>query len=197
MLKKLALILATVSATFALNTAEININDKDLELGAQFDIGQFNDTVEPDTVFIGAKWLKGSSKHSQSDYADIDPYFEASLLMMRDMPTLQGLRLGLGVKVNNTKKFTSVPLGVEGSFLIPAKAYVPMRVNGAVYYAPQVLSMRDADNFFEARISLDVEVIQNGNVTLGYRTMNTNYETGKGGDFRYNRSAYLGFKLKF
>ena len=196
MLKKLALLSATVATAFAMHTAEININNKDLELGAQFDMGQFNESVEPNTVFVGAKWLKADKSHTSNSEKPIDPYFEANLLMMQNISQTP-FRLGLGIKVNNTRKYTTIPLGVEASFLIPAKNLIPMRINGAVYYAPKVLSMRDADNFFETRIALDVEVIKNGNVTVGYRRLDTNYKTDKGSDFRYNRSAYIGFKLNF
>jgi len=159
------------------------------------DMGQFNDTVDPNTIFIGAKWLKVNAKHSQESNVYIDPYFEVSLLMMQDIKRTP-FRLGLGIKLNRTKDFASAPLGIEAAFLIPARDLIPMRINGAVYYATPVLSFRDADNFFEARIALDIEVIKNGNVTVGYRNIETNYQTNNG-NFRYNRSAYIGFKLNF
>lgn len=195
MLKKIVLMAVTTVATFAMHNAEININNQDLELGVQMDMGQFNDTVDPNTIFIGAKWLKVNAKHSQESNVYIDPYFEVSLLMMQDIKRTP-FRLGLGIKLNRTKDFASAPLGIEAAFLIPARDLVPMRINGAVYYATPVLSFRDADNFFEARIALDIEVIKNGNVTVGYRNIETNYQTNNG-NFRYNRSAYIGFKLNF
>lgn len=189
---------ACAASAFALHTAEININNKDLEVGAQFDMGQFNDNVEPNTLFVGGKFLNADAEHSEHDNANIDPLIEANILMMKEVGN-SGFRLGMGAKVNftqvNTMDFISVPLGVEGSYTIATKEFVPMHLNAAIYYAPSVLAMRDADSYLESRVSFDLEVIENGNITLGYRNIETNYENNQ--DFRYNRSAYLGFKLKF
>jgi len=54
----------------------------------------------------------------------------------------------------------------------------------------------------EYRLSYDIEIIDNGSITLGYRSMDTNYEAGKGyavggGDFSYNSYWYVGFKVGF
>ena len=197
MLKKIILLGVFTASAFALHTAEININNKDLEINAQFDMGQFNNNVEPDTLFVGGKFLNADAQHSESDSANIDPLIEADLLMMKEVAN-SGFKLGMGAKVNYTSigslDFMSIPLGVEGAFTLPLKQFIPMHLNAAVYYAPNVLALRDADSYFEGRFSLDVEVIENGNITLGYRNIETNYDAG---DFRYNRCAYLGFKLKF
>jgi hypothetical protein len=201
MLKKITLLGATALTAFAMNTGEININNKDLEVSAQFDVGQFNDAVEPNTMFVGAKFLNADSEHSDNDFADLDPYFEGNILLMRPIGN-QGMRIGMGAKMNFTKSFVSLPLGLQFSYKIPANSYVPMHLNGELYYAPSVLSFSDADSFLEYRLSYDIEIIKNGDITLGYRTLDTNYESGKGyavggGDFTYNSYWYAGFKISF
>ena len=193
MLKKLGLMSVCAASAFALHTAEININDKDLEVSGQFDMGQFIDAVEPDTMFVGATFLNADAENSDNDNADIDPYFEASFLMMKDMGD-SGFRLGLGGKLNYTKDFSSLPLGVEASYKIPADKLIPMYINAEVYYAPSVLSFSDADSYFETRVSFDAEVIDNGKISVGYRKMDTNYESA---DFTYNDSWFIGFKFSF
>ena len=40
MLKKISLITVCAVSVFAMHNAEININDKDLEIGARLDMGQ-------------------------------------------------------------------------------------------------------------------------------------------------------------
>jgi len=200
MLKKITLLGATALTAFAMNTGEININNKDLELSAKFDVGQFNDRVEPNTMFVGGKFLNVDSAHSDNDNADLDPYFEANVLMMRPIGH-QGMSIGMGAKINFTKNFVSVPLGLQFSYKIPANSYVPMHLNGELYYAPSVLAFSDADSFLEYRLSYDIEIIDNGNITVGYRTLDTNYEASKGyvsgGDFTYNSYWYVGFKIGF
>ena len=78
--------------------------------------------------------------------------------------------------------------------MITHKMLLNRDINASVYYAPSVLSFSDADSYFETRISYDIEVIDNGKITLGYRKMDTNYDAG---DFTYNDSWYAGFKFSF
>lgn len=204
MLKKLGLLSVSVAAAFAMHSVDININDKDLEVGAHLDMGQFNDTVEPNTVFLGARYLKGNEDHGDFHRND-NAYHELNFLMKKEVSN-SGLSLGLGVKANYTRAsiggsnrdFTSVPLGVEAGYRLPVDTAVPLYLGGSVYYAPEVLCMNDAKNFFEYRANFDVEVIQNGRITLGYRSLDTNYDiAGTTVKKNYNHSAYIGFKFQF
>jgi len=196
MLKKVTLLGASALTAFALNTGEININNKDLEISGQFDVGQFNDAVEPGTMFVGAKFLNADADHSDDEHADLDPYFEANFLMMRPIGN-KGMKIGMGAKVNFTKDFMSIPLGLQFAYKLPLKNLLPMYLNGELYYAPTVLSFSDADSFLEYRISYDIELIDHGRVTLGYRSIDTTYESDRGGDFTYNSYWYVGFKINF
>ena len=199
MLKKIIIISIGAVSAFALHTAEININDKDLEVNAQFDMGQFNQNIEPNTFFVGGRYIKADAENSGDKYSDIDPLLEANFLLMKKVGN-SGFRLGIGTKINYTQlsalDFVSVPLGVEGTYTIPVQKLIPIHLNAAVYYAPKVLAFKDAKDYLETRFSVDFELIKNGSVTVGYRKIETNYDVS-GGDFRYNRSAYLGFKFKF
>ena len=197
MLKKLGLLAVCTASAFAMHTVELNINDKDLEFAAKVDMGQFNDTVEPDSVFIGAKIFHADEEHSDlSSSSEINDYYEFNFLMQRKVEATD-LVIGLGVKVNGTKDFSSIPLGIEASYKLPALEKMPIYIRGAVYYAPEALSMQDAKNFLEYRIGADLEVIKNGSVIAGYRSLDTNFEKTKGGDVNYNKSFYVGFKFAF
>jgi len=196
MLKKLGLIALCTASAFAMHNIELNINDKDLEFGAKVDMGQFNDAVDPDTVFIGAKIFNADEDNSDfNSNSDMNNYYETSFLMQRRVGD-SNLVIGLGVKFNGTKNFSSIPLGAEVTYKILDGA-IPLYLRGAVYYAPEILSLQDAKSFLEYRASLDVELITNGYVTLGYRSIDTNYDSDKGGDINYNKSAYLGIKFAF
>jgi len=193
MLKKIGLVALCAASAFAMHTAEININDEDLEIAAQFDMGQFNDDVEPDTVLIGGRYLHGGEDNSNVN--DVDDYYEISFLMQNQMGN-EDLTLGLGLKLNYTEDYSTVPLGAEAKYHLPLEKTIPIFINMAVYYAPSVLTMKDADKYFEYRMSADFEVIDNGKVTLGYRVMNTDYDDARG-DVEYNKSMYIGFKFAF
>lgn len=195
MLKKITIMAACVASAFAMHTGELNINDSDVEVSAKFDVGQFNENVEPDTMFIGGKFLHADKKHSSEENIDIDPYFELNFLMQRELAQ-SGINLGLGMKINYTKDYSTLPLGLEFAYTIPAVDLIPMHLHGALYYAPHVLAFSDAEDFLEYRIGYDVEVIKNGSITIGYRSLDTNYDNLTG-DYSYNQSWYLGFKIGF
>ncbi len=204
MLKKMGLLLAMTVSIFAMNSASININDKDVEVSGRLDMGQFNYSLQPNTIFIGAKYLKGSSSHSNFGHND-NGYYELNFLMQKKV-TNTALLLGLGVKLNYTKadiaggsrSFTAIALGMEAKYKLPSNRYVPLFLNGNIYYAPQVLSLSDANSFFSYRVHVDAEVIQNGYVLLGYRSINTSYKANsKTYSKIYNNSFYVGFRFIF
>ena len=197
MLKKLILLLLSIASAYAMNSVELNVNDKDLEFGIAFDMGQFNDSVEPDTVFVGGKLLHADREHSDiATTSQMYDYYEFNFLMKRNIND-SNLEIGLGVKLNGTNKYMTVPLGAEATYEIPVSTTIPLYIGAAVYYAPEILSMADAKNFIEQRFTFDIEVIENGLVTLGYRSLATNYDYPTDGDIAYNRSVYAGFRFRF
>ena len=197
MLKKLSLVALSSVAAFAMHSAEININDKDLEFGVNLDLGQVNNTVEPNTTFVGFRYLNASDDNAN---ADINAYGEASFLMKREMQN-SGVIFGIGMKTNYTKvqgnSFVSIPLGVEVGYTLPIA--IPIIFGSKVYYAPESLSFSDAKSFLEYRIDASMEVIEKGSLIFGYRNIDTNIETinHREIDVNYNESIYFGFRFAF
>jgi len=193
MLKKIVLMTATAISAFAMHSGELNINESDLEVSAKFDVGQFNHNVEPDTMFIGGTFLNADGDHSSPKSSDIDPYFEANFKMQKEIAN-SGMTFGMGIKLNYTKEYSTLPLGLEFAYQVPLIDFVPMYLHGSLYYAPKALAFNDAKDYLEYRIGYDIEIIENGRITVGYRHMDTNYKTA---DFTYNESWYAGFKISF
>lgn len=193
MLRKIAIMAVLSVCAFAMHVGEINVNDTDVGVGAKFDMGQFNHAIDPDTMFLGAKFLNADAEHSSDRNSTIDPYFELNLLLQSAVGQ-GGMKLGMGVKFNYTQEYATVPLGVEFSYEIPAPDLIPMYINGTLYYAPNVLAFNNAKDYLEYTLSYDVEVVQNGRFTLGYRNMDTNYDAM---NFTYNKSWFVGFKIGF
>ena len=201
MLKKLGLMSLTAVSAMAMHTFELNINNKDLGVALKLDMGQFSNNVEPGTTFIGAKYLKADIDHS--NYNDkLEPFYELNFLKTKSIGD-SGMSLGLGVKVNYTQNdettFTTIPLGFEGIYIVPKMKTIPVTINASIYYAPEVLSMEDAHQYFEFGINARFEVIENGLIVVGYRNMNTSYKvtSNKNKDYNYNNSGYVGFKFAF
>ncbi|NPA60605.1 MAG: hypothetical protein GXO30_09140 [Epsilonproteobacteria bacterium] len=194
MFKKIGLLALCSISLFAMHSVELNINDKDLEIGAKIDMHQFSDTTKEDSVHIGFKFLHADKSHSDlSSSADMHDYYEMNFLMKREIESTD-LTIGLGVKINGTESYMSVPIGVEVGYKLPFSSSMPMHIDGAIYYAPEVLSMRDAKSFLEYRLNFEVEVIENASVILGARSLETDYVNK---DIRYNSSVYLGFRFSF
>ena len=200
MLKKLSLITAASLSAFAMNSAELNINDKDLEATFSLDLGQVNPNVEPDTTFVNIRAIKGSDDHSTDKNADIKSFYEANFLMIREIKT-SGVKVGMGIKANytgnaNDDMFITIPLGLEVRYEIPAE--IPVELGANVYYAPESLSLAEANSFLEYRAFVNAEIIENASIVAGYRTINTEYKVnGVKSDLNLNKSAYFGFKFKF
>ena len=204
MLRKFAILSMFTASAFAMHSALIDINNKDIEIGGALDMGQFVGTLAPDTVFLGAKYLKGDQDHG--DFVkNNNAFYELDFLTQKELAN-SGLRLGLGLKVNytqadildKTRNFASVPLGLEAEYKLPINFAVPLYLVGNIYYAPEVLCLNDAKSFLEYRTSFDIQVIDNGRITLGYRSINTNYDISSVTyNESYNRFAYAGFKFRF
>ncbi|MBW6489250.1 hypothetical protein [Sulfurimonas sp.] len=190
MFKKICLTALSAVSVFAMHSAEVNINNSDLELSAKLDMGQFNDSVEPNTIFLGAKYLNADERHS--DVISIDDYQEINFLMQKNVNS--DFRLGLGVKLNHTEEFISIPLGLEAVYKLSVTSSVPFYIGASIYAAPETLSFDKADSFLEYRFTLEAEAIENGFITLGYRHMDTNYKIR---DVEHNDSLYFGLKFLF
>ncbi len=178
----------------AMHNAEIDINDADLELGLNLDMGQFNNAVEPNSTFIGFKYLNPDSDYS--DFNDPESYYELSLLFQRPVRNTDFF-IGLGVKLNyiDTKNdtFNALPLMITGGYNL--RTAIPITFNAEVAYAPKVLSFNDAQGYYEYRISADFHVIDNAEVYVGYRDMETKFEGTS--FYKYNGAGYVGFRFHF
>ena len=226
MLKKIGLVSLLSVSLMSMNSVELNVNDVDLEAGVTFDIGQFNYSVEPDTSFIGLKYLKSDVDYS--DYNNSEPYMEASFMREKAIGE-NGFYVGLGIKVNYIKSTemdmvaddnsTTTPpddntttavdtnssgLVDNGTFLsVPFVFKVgyrlpnyPVDIYASVAFAPQVLSFKDAKAFSEYRVGMDIYVIENAAFSVGYRSLKLKYQDS-GSYKNYNASAYGGFRYRF
>ena len=204
MLRKIAILIASSLSLFAMHSAEININEQDLEFGLNLDMGQYNRGIEPDTTFLGVKYLKAASKNSNDEYGKNvnTKYFAELNFMIKQEVSHSGLYVGLGVKTNfsaiSNATFMSVPIGLDLSYVLPFKKFIPVSISGAAYYAPQSLSFADAASFVEYRAMIRAEVIERGSIFIGYRDLNTNYKSNTSiYNVTYNSSGYFGFKFEF
>ncbi|HQS67160.1 MAG TPA: YfaZ family outer membrane protein [Sulfuricurvum sp.] len=194
MLKKIVLIALICSAAFGAHQVEVNVNDKDVEGQIRLDMGRMGSLAH---TYVGARFLNGDNNNSQT-IADPDALMEVSFMAQNDVTGVRGLKIGLGFKGEFTKidgqSYAAIPLGIEAELKLPLHSPIAFYLGGALYYAPSVLAFKDADDYFETRIHLDVEPIENARVEVGYRQIDTNL---KNRSVTYNDSWYFGLRLDF
>ena len=78
----------------------------------------------------------------------------------------------------------------EGDLPVP----VVLATKGSL--APEPMSFKDTENHFEYRANLDINILNNAGITMGYRYFKTDFE-----DFYKNsyseQSVFIGYKLTF
>ena len=200
MLKKLVMTLALGSSLFAMHEAELNLNNYDLGVNLNLDMGQFSNSVDPDSVFFGAGYLHGSHQHNESaDDKDHD-LFDLHFLVKQRLKGSSGLTAGLGTKLVYTTvggyDYYALPIGAMLDYELPLGLSIPFIVGGSFYYAPQVLSWQDAKDYMDYGLHLDIRLIDRAAVTAGYRHIDTNFDVS-GGDYTFNDSWYVGVKFRF
>jgi hypothetical protein len=87
----------------------------------------------------------------------------------------------------------------EGAFAFGARVrFSPVQrvgFGGSVYYAPAVTTFLDGENYREASLSLDYQVLPQGFVYVGYRTIEVDFDGAK--DVEFDDRAHVGMKLLF
>jgi hypothetical protein len=202
MLKKMMTMLALTGSLFAMHEAELNLNNYDLNAKLDFDMGQFNDAVDPDSVFVGARYLHGSHQNNEHDHEKDHDLFDAHFFVKQHLSGYRPLSLGLGTKLVNThigkNDFYALPIGVLAEYELPLGLPVPFILGGSFYYAPEVLSWEDAKNYTEYDVHLDIRIIDRAAVTAGYRRIDTDFDvSGTDVNFNFNESWFAGVKFRF
>lgn len=184
------------------NTAVLNINETDLEVGVKIRmiVDLADEQVSERRSDIGIKIVKADKENSSSSLGeDLGYYGEVNWVVSQNIGN-DGLRLGIGAKLNMAEDFITMPWGIEATYDMNAILKYPVSFTASAYYAPPVLSFVDAESYLEKRIEVETNVIDDVSLVLGYRNMETNYVNSLNmgtADFTYNEAAYFGVKMNF
>lgn len=201
MLKKSALAaILSLSSLHAYHTIELNLNNLDLGVNLDLDMGQFNDNVDPDTTFIGASYLRVDKKNSaepKSLQRDVT-LTQLHFLKRQSLAFLPAMSVGIGVRLTNSSLYNgtkydtymTMPLGVEVKYQFPIEE-VNAYAGASVYFAPEVLSFYQARNYKEFNAYTALELIPTVEMKVGYRSIDFNYTQN------INRTAYAGLSFDF
>ena len=169
----------------AQNSVGLNINNEDLELTGSIDLNQMTGYVDTTSYIADLDYLNTSD----------DDMVMFGIRASNQFQGFPGLSLSLGVKSVITQNFIAFPFTFGSEYLMPLIDTIPpvsWRTN--LCFAPEVLSFSDGRSYLELRTELDMEVITNVHLFVGYRKIDTEYKTK---DTTFNSSGYLGMKLHF
>jgi len=200
MLKIVGAVLGCAVSLLAMHEVEINLNNYDLDAKVNFDAGQFNSSIDPDTVFFGGRYLHASHQHSDDlldkDYDLVDGHF----FVRQRLAGAQSFSVGMGGKFVYTSiessNFYALPLGVLARYDLPLDIAVPIAIGGEFYFAPEVLTWDEAKNYLEYDVYVEAMLIDRAGLTAGFRSIETDFEKASKA-FIFNQTWFVGVKFRF
>jgi len=174
-----------MSSLQAQNRVGLDVNSQDIELLGSIDLNTLIGYVDSTTYSLDINYLRTDSR-------DMTQF---SLLGRNSLQSVESVSLALGFSSVLASNFLAFPFILKANYILPLMDVIPTTsINTSFAYAPKVLSLRDANNYFEWRLEADMEVIYNVHAFVGYRYIDTQYEKL---DKTFNKSAYFGLKLNF
>lgn len=191
MLKKLVVGSMLLGSTLVADSVSININSDSLELGGEINLNKIYMLNENSDYLFTASYLKGEENNVDSNLLSVgvkalNPYLNDN-----------GVSFGLGIKMVRpdfdgvSEDFFAIPLGLFANYQVNEDVHI----DGSFDYAPNVLSMQDAEKFQAWNIKANYEVIDNGFAYVGLRNIKAEYE--KIGEVEFDDSLYFGYKVHF
>ena len=110
-----------------------------------------------------------------------------------NMPTT----IGIGFQANLFKEddFKGSAIGIGGSMRVNIPEVPGLSFESDIHYAPEVLSFGDSDEFRRLRLQTNYRIIENADISVGYRYLNAGQEDI--GNHTFESGAFLGLKLNF
>lgn len=109
------------------------------------------------------------------------------------------LQAGLGVRLVHTRTdpsvFDGTALAIGGFARYTPPAADRYNIGGYVYYAPDVTSFGDQEEYYEVGMRLGYSVLRDGDVYLGLRRIQARYDAP--GKFAFDSGLHVGFELRF
>ncbi len=163
----------------------ININNEDVEILGEFNFNTLADYSSGTTYILNTGYL----------YTDNDHLVTVGFSGQNSLQGVEGLTLAFGAKLVFAEDFMALPLMAKANYILPIIDTIPTTSLVASFaYAPSVLAFMDAEKYSEFKFETNMEVISNIHIFAGYRSIDTDYETG---DHNFNDSFYGGMKLSF
>ena len=167
------------------NSIGIDINNHDVEILASVNINTLADYANGTTYLLDVNYLHTEGANMTS----------VGFSGQNSYQGIEGLTLSFGLKGVLASDFLAFPLMIKGVYDLPLTDIIPPTSLALdVAYSPSVLSFRDAEDYRDFRVQLNMQVISNIDIFTGYRNIDTQY---KNYDKTFNDSFYFGMKISF
>ncbi len=109
------------------------------------------------------------------------------------------IRAGLGGKIfysdTDTPADDELSLGLGGFLSYTLPNYNRFSLRGALYYAPEILSFGDSEEFVELEGRINYNVLRDADIFIGARYIGIEFEGG--GKLRMDTGIHAGIQLRF
>ncbi len=182
-----SLLLAAQLFAFERGSFGLNINDSDLEVEGRSSLANFVTNPIYRNFYIDANFI-----NADDSLFGVGFYVENSPINYNNLLFDIGLRMIFSE--NEDDKFFAIPITAAAKARLYLGALPKSHLGVKLAFAPSPLTFQDADSYFEYRIEADMQIIQNVDVYVGYRHIDTDYDSH---DYEFNDAVYAGFKFLF
>jgi len=187
-MKKIALLLLVINLNiFAADKASfgLNINTDDLEIEARSSLAFTTNDPTYRNFYVDANFI-----NADETLFGFGLYVENSPINYQNIAFAVGLRTIFSKSGNDSFSAIPIILGAKARMYLGNLPKSNLGIKLA--YAPSPLTFQDAASYLEYRVEVDMTIIENVNIYVGYRNIDTDYDNK---DYNYNDAFYVGFKF--
>lgn len=181
----LALLALTLAEGVLATEVDLNVNSDALRLTVDFPVTSNN-------LLLNASWLH---HEDNGDAVSLGGHLIGSATSGAG-PVMAGIGLRLtwiGYDKGSEEDGTTVGIGGFARYTLPDYDRVSLR--GHAYYAPGVLSFKDAESFYDIEASVGYAVIRDADFYIGWRRMRVDWEND--GDSTVDSGFHIGVRGRF
>ncbi len=169
----------------------LNVNGDDLEVEGKISLATRTRDLRYRNFFLDANFI---SSMDNTLYG-FGIYVENSPIGYSHLKFGIGLR-SIFSKIDKSDSYIAVPITIFARARMYIGGLPQSHIKVKFSYAPDPLSFSDASSYTEYRIEADIQAIDNVEIYMGYRGIDTNYKRTEE-DTEFNNAAYFGFRFVF
>ena len=176
---------------FSASRVTVNLSVDDIEAGFDLDVGQIVESYGKDTYFFGAHYLS-------TDDGNGSKMLRLHGFMENDMANTDSIRIALGVKAIitslNGRSYLAFPVGGHLDYKFASTEDI-LILYSEIFFAPAPLSVNPTSGYFESRMGVAVEPVDNMRGFMEWRIIYTTFE-GYDSEL-FNNAIVFGARIGF